>query len=272
MTDTTITGPGGDVVDTAKLSRYSDQDMPSLLRISNALRWFVDKVGKIGAWFAVPLVIITVIDVVARKLTWRSDANEVVGLQPFLINTFGPMFGSTLLQELQWHAHTALFALVLGYGYIYNTHVRVDLVRETLGFRRKAWLEFLGVTFFLIPYCAIVIYFAYTYAYESYQIGEISASTVGLSHRWIIKSVLVIGLIVALLAGVAVWLQTIIALWGDPNKRFDLMTIDWPEEAGLYIEGKKRLDLDEVEDPLEVARRRALADAEEAAKAAAEKK
>ena len=165
MSDTMMQGHGGEVVDTSKLSRYSDAEMPTLLRISNALRWFVDKVGKIGAWFAVPLVIITVIDVVARKLTWRTDANEVVGLQPLLMK-ISPVFGSTLLQELEWHSHTALFALVLGYGYIYNTHVRVDLVRENLSFRRKAWLEFLGVTFFLLPYCAVVIYFAWAYAYE----------------------------------------------------------------------------------------------------------
>ena len=77
------------------------------------------------------------------------------------------MFQSTLLQEMEWHFHTALFALVLGYGYIWNSHVRVDLVREALAFRNKAWLEFLGLTFFMIPYCAIVIWFASIYAYES---------------------------------------------------------------------------------------------------------
>ena len=64
-------------------------------------------------------------------------------------------FGSTLLQELEWHFHTGLFALVLAYGYIWNTHVRVDLVRETLAFRKKAWIEFLGITVFLIPFTAI---------------------------------------------------------------------------------------------------------------------
>ena len=55
---------------------------------------------------------------------------------------------------------------MLGYGVIYNTHVRIDLIRDTLGFRKKAWLEFLGLTFFMIPYCAIVIYFAFDYTYD----------------------------------------------------------------------------------------------------------
>ena len=38
------------------------------------------------------------------------------------------------------------------------------MLRENLHFRKKAWLEFLGLTFFLIPYCTIVIYFASEYA------------------------------------------------------------------------------------------------------------
>ena len=157
------------------------------------------------------------------------------------------MFESTLLQELEWHIHTALFALVLGYGYIYNTHVRVDLIRETLSFRKKAWLELIGLTFFLIPYCAIVIYFACVYAYDSWAIHEISASQVGLSHRWIIKSVLVFGLVVAVLSGIAVWLQVAIVLWGPQDIRFPLMTLEWPEEEGSKIEGKERIKLEELE-------------------------
>ena len=85
-----------------------------------------------AAWLILPLVLITVFDVIARKLVW---------IQIWLVGNFGRIFELTLLQELEWHVHTALFALVLGYGYIWNTHVRVDLVRETLAFRKKAWLE-----------------------------------------------------------------------------------------------------------------------------------
>ena len=137
---------------------------------------------------------------------------------------------------------------MLGYGYIWNTHVRVDLIRETLVFRKKAWLELLGLTFFMIPYCLTVIWFASIYAYDSYMINEISASQVGLSHRWIIKSVLVFGMIVAALSGVAVWLQVAIVLWGPQNIRFPLMTLDWPEEEGEKLEGKERIKLDDLEE------------------------
>jgi TRAP-type mannitol/chloroaromatic compound transport system permease small subunit len=221
-------------------ARMAERDeRPAALRVSDALRSFVDFVGRWGSWLILPLVVVTVFDVTARKLVW---------IQIWLVETFGRIFESTLLQELEWHFHTALFALVLGYGYIYNTHVRVDLVRETLSFRKKAWLEFMGLTFFLIPYCAIVIYFALIYAYDSYAIHEISASQVGLTHRWIIKSVLVFGLVVAVLSGVAVWLQVAIVLWGPQDIRFPLMTLEWPEEEGTKIEGKERIKLEELEE------------------------
>jgi len=215
-----------------------ERDLPTALRVSDGLRNFVDFVGRWGSWLILPLIVVTVFDVTARKLVW---------IQIWLVEHLGRIFESTLLQELEWHFHTALFALVLSYGYIYNTHVRVDLVRETLSFRKKAWLEFLGLTFFLIPYCAIVIYFAFIYAYDSWAISEISASQVGLSHRWIIKSVLVFGLVVAVIAGIAVWLQVAIVLWGPQNIRFPLMTLEWPEEEGTKIEGKERIKLEDLE-------------------------
>jgi len=214
------------------------QDLPGAIRVSEALRKLVDAIGRFGAWMIIPLVLITVIDVILRK----------IGVQYYLITHLGRMFDSTVLQELEWHFHTGLFALVLGYGYIWNTHVRVDLVREHLHFRKKAWLEFIGLTFFLIPYCSIVIYFAVGYAYDSYAMNEISASTVGLTQRWIIKSVLVVGLVTAVIAGIAVWLQIVIVLWGNSNIRFPLMTLEWPEEEGTMIEGKQRLELEAVED------------------------
>ena len=226
--------------DTADQVRYLEpSERPPVLKVSDALRSFVDFVGRWASWLIIPLVVITVFDVTARKLVW---------IQIWLVENLGRIFESTLLQELEWHVHTALFALVLGYGYIWNTHVRVDLVRESLAFRKKAWLELLGLTFFMIPYCLTVIWFAWIYAHDSFVINEISASQVGLSHRWIIKSILVFGLIVAALSGVAVWLQVAIVLWGPQNIRFPLMTLDWPEEEGEKIEGKERIKLEELEE------------------------
>ena len=211
-----------------------------LVVTSLILRNIVDFCGRWASLLFVPMILVTVYDVCLRK-TGKIQidlkfAAEEIGL--------GPIFESTLLQESQWHLHTALFALVLGYGCVWNTQVRVDLVREHLAFRRRAWLELLGATFFMIPYTVVVIYFAGSFAYDSWAISEISASQVGLPHRWIIKTILTLGLFVALIAGFAVWLQALLALTAPREMRYELMTLEWPENTGMSIEGKERLDVD----------------------------
>jgi TRAP-type mannitol/chloroaromatic compound transport system permease small subunit len=224
---------------------YVPGEEPVVLKASGALRAVVDFVGRWGAWFIVPLVLVTVLDVVARKLTFYAADGSVYGLQIWLKSNVSRYFESTLLQELEWHLHTVLFALVLGFGTIYNTHVRVDLVRDHVSFRKKIWIEFIGLTCFMIPYLLLVIYFASSWVLDSYRLGEISASTVGLTHRWIIKAILVAGLTVATIAGVAVWLQVALLIWGAP-KRFALMTLDWPEDE-VKVEGKGRIVLEEAD-------------------------
>jgi len=104
----------------------------------------------------------------------------------------------------------------------------------------------------LLPFCSVIVYYAVIYAYDSWMIGEISASLVGLHHRWVIKSIFAIGIIVAVLAGISVWLQIAVALFGPQHWRFPLMTVEWQEDVGKATEGKERLDMDTVDDQLDV--------------------
>ena len=196
--------------------------MMSLVRLSYRLKAIVDTVGKAATFILIPLVLVTVWDVVARKLVW---------IQIFMVENFGSIFESTLLQEMEWHLHTALFVLAFGYGYTHNRHVRVDFLREKMAFRKQAWIEFLGCTFFVIPFTIILAYFAVIYAYDSFMIGEQSASLVGLSHRWIIKSVLIFGILFLFLSAVSIWLQFFVVLFGSDKARFELMILTWPKEA-----------------------------------------
>ena len=248
-------------VATEDLRHLTPDELPAALRVSESLRKFVDRVGRFGAWFAMPMILITVFDLFIRKLKFIRIHGDTI--QIWLRDNVSPFFDSTLLQELEWHSHTVLFTLVLGFGYIWNTQVRVDLVRENLKFRKKVWLEFIGLTIFLVPFTSVIIYFSAIYAIDSWafnrwegcpwwQCGEISMSLVGMSHRWIIKGVLTFGLVVALLAGLAVWLQTVVILFGPQKWRFPLMTLEWPEETTGSVEGKERLELKNLDDQLEL--------------------
>jgi TRAP-type mannitol/chloroaromatic compound transport system permease small subunit len=209
---------------------------PLVLRLSELLGRLAGTIGKWATLFMLPMVGITVWDVFQRKAMkfvgdimldqgWLDARNWMYGnLLEWL------PFRSTLLQELEWHFHVANFALVLGYGYIYNRHVRVDLVREKLSFRNQAWVEFIGVSLFMIPFCLIVAYFSVDYVASAFATNEQSSSLVGLSHRWAIKSILVFGLLLAAVAGFAVWLQVAFALFGPRNYQFPCYVIENDEE------------------------------------------
>jgi TRAP-type mannitol/chloroaromatic compound transport system permease small subunit len=218
--------------------------LPHTVRLAERLRRVVDVIGHWGSWLSLPVIIVTCIDVIARKVRYIDEAGNIHSLQLWMRENVGPVFESNILQELEWHFHAALFTLVLGYGVIYNSHVRIDLIRESLDFRKKAWLEFAGLTFLMMPFCALLIWFAYDYVLASYAVQEGSVSTVGLPYRWTIKSVMVIGLVVALVAGAAAWLQVATILWGPRELRFSLMTLEWPEED-RKIEGKERVKLED---------------------------
>ena len=209
-----------------------------LIDTSLKLRNFVEWIGTAAALLFIPVVVITVWDVVARKAIW---------IQQFMMATFGNLFSSTILQELEWHFHTALFALVFGYGFARNSHVRVDLVRARLTSRKQAWIEFWGTTIFAIPFGIVIVYFGYRFALQSYVTNEVSVSMIGLTHRWIIKTIFGLGLLVSLIATFAIWLQSIVVLFASRDVRFELMTLEWPEEMGGGVEGYRRLELGDEE-------------------------
>ena len=196
----------------------TEQNMQGLISVSEKLRAIVNRVGRASTWLLVPLVIITMWDVVARKLVW---------IQIWMVANFGSFFESTLMQEMEWHLHTVVFCLVLGYGYTHNRHVRVDFLRENFNFQSKAKVEFYGNIFFMLPFTLICVYFSCIYMVDSYVINEVSASLVGLSNRWIIKTFLPIGYFFLFLGGMSVMIQLIAVIWGDNKKKLDLMVLDY---------------------------------------------
>ena len=172
------------------------------------------------------MILVTVWDVVSRKSPL---------LREWGLWLTGGVAHSTILQELEWHLHTALFALCLGYAYVKNAHVRVDLILERLAPRSRAWIELLGCLVFMLPYTALVIWFAVDFAWTSWVNAEASVSLIGIPHRWVIKSVLLSGLVLAFLAGLAVLLRLLAYLAGG-RERLDLWVV--PPAAGAPGPGR----------------------------------
>ncbi|MDH3597991.1 MAG: TRAP transporter small permease subunit, partial [Rhodospirillales bacterium] len=170
--------------------------MDLLIRISDRLDGWITRVGRVAAWAGVALIAITIFDVVTRRFF---------------------VLGSTKLQELEWHFHVVLFAFCIGFAYLKDAHVRIDLVRENLSMRTQWWIELLGCLLFLLPYCALVVYFSFDFTVRSFNVDEVSASATGLTHRWIIKSAIPIGFSLLALSGLVVVIRKLIELFGPPD-------------------------------------------------------
>lgn len=176
--------------------------MEKLLRASNAINMVMDRIATAFGWLFLALTAVIVFDVLSRN----------VGFQL-------PGMGSTRLQELEWHVHTALFSFWLGIAYIKNAHVRIDVAFTNAAPRTKAWAELLGCVIFALPYTLVALYFSADFTWIAYVTNESSASANGLPWRWIAKSFITFGLFLLLLAVVSVMLRVVVQLFGPEELR-----------------------------------------------------
>ena len=160
-----------------------------IVNVSQFLEKIVTFFGKMGSWLAIPLIFIIIFDIVTRRF--------------FIL-------GSTKLQEMEWHLHTALFLLVLGYAYLKDSHVRIEIVREKYSMLIKSIFETLGILVFLIPYTILVIFYGIDFVIRSFNLNEVSSALTGLSHRWIIKFFIPFGMFLLFLAGVSILIKKVL--------------------------------------------------------------
>ncbi len=207
--------------------------MDSLIKVAD---WF-DRpsraIGKIGSWFILPLIAIIMFDVITRKIDFfrimLAEAN---------IYWFNP----NIFQDSQWHLHAILMFTSFGFGYLMNSHVRVDIFRELLAKRKQAWVEITGLTLMAIPYLLIITYFSYRFVALSFGQGEGSESLTGIGMRYIIKSVMVLGFLSLLSALLATWLRLFVFLFGNEDQKIraaDVITVfaHQAEEIETVVKG-----------------------------------
>jgi TRAP-type mannitol/chloroaromatic compound transport system permease small subunit len=118
----------------------------------------------------------------------------------------------TALQELEWHFFFALVFLTLGAALLADRHVRIDILRQRISIRARARIEIAGFVIGLLPFCLAVVYFGSLAAWDSYLVGEASAAALGLPWRWVVKSMVPIGGVLLLAAGVVVTARNVATL------------------------------------------------------------
>ena len=77
----------------------------------------------------------------------------------------------------------------------------------------------IGIVIFIIPYTYLLFRFGFNFAERSFQMNEVSAALTGLSHRWIIKAFLPLGMALLFLGALAVLLRNLVFLFGTSEER-----------------------------------------------------
>lgn len=122
------------------------------------------------------------------------------------------------MQELEWHLYATIFLLGISYTLTENGHVRVDVIYERLSPKKQAFIDISGTLLLLLPFCLLVAYYGVGFAHEAYLLGESSGDPGGLSHRWIIKSMISVSFIFVIIASIGFMLRAFNrAIDGDNN-------------------------------------------------------
>lgn len=146
-----------------------------------AIERLVDLVGRATSWLALAIVVLMATNVVLRYLF---------------------SFGSVWAQELEWHLLAPLILFAIAYAFLKGEHVRVDVAYTHFSARNKALVNMLSAVLCL-AIAAIIVALSIKYVEQSYSIGEGSSDPGGLSHRWLLKSLIPLGFILVALQSVA---------------------------------------------------------------------
>lgn len=149
-------------------------------RFALAVEGALLRIGQAASWVWALLITVVVVNVAAR---------------------YGFGRGSIMLEEVQWHLYAVGFLIAFSYAAVADRHVRVDVLSERLPPRLRGWIELAGLLLFLLPFAAVVAWYAVPFVHTSFKLAEVSVAPGGLPHRFVLKAFIVLGF--ALLAAAA---------------------------------------------------------------------
>jgi TRAP-type mannitol/chloroaromatic compound transport system permease small subunit len=150
-------------------------------------------VGRIVAWATALVVMVVFVDVVMRY-------------------AFKTSFVFT--QELEWHLFAFIFLMGAGYTLLKDGHVRVDIFYQRCSPKAQAWINLLGVIFFLIPGCYLVIATSLPFVYNAWTVMEGSPDPGGIPYRFILKSCIPAGFVLLFLQGLSLAGKSLLTIQG----------------------------------------------------------
>ena len=166
--------------------------------IVSSINKIVQRVVETAAWLNVVVIFLIL---VAVTLRYGFHRNQLLLDWPLV-----PM------EELQWHFYSVPFMFGLAYVITNDSNIRIDLLRMHMSKKLKHIFEILGILLLIMP-CVIILFdFSLDYTIYSITHHESSQSTMGLPHRWIVKSVIPLTMVLIFMASLAKLIQEIILL------------------------------------------------------------
>lgn len=150
-------------------------------------------VGRGVAWTTFIVVIVVFVDVVMRYV-------------------FKTSFVFT--QELEWHLFAFIFLMGAGYTLLKDGHVRVDIIYQRLGPKAQAWVNLIGVLFFLLPGCYMIIHTSVIFVSNSWSVMEGSPDPGGIPYRFVLKACIPAGFVLILLQGISLGAKSLLTILG----------------------------------------------------------
>jgi TRAP-type mannitol/chloroaromatic compound transport system permease small subunit len=166
--------------------------MAGLLAFSGLIDRLNTLIGKLSMWLILATTLISAGNAIVRKA--------------FDISSNG-------LLEIQWYLFAAVFMLGAGYGFLKNSHVRIDFISSRLTDRTRNWIDVLGIIFVLLPLCFLLISLSWPVFTNAYGNGEMSQNAGGLI-RWPAYLLVPVGFALLMAQGVSELIKRIAFLRG----------------------------------------------------------
>ena len=162
----------------------------SLGAIADRLDVLIDRIGRVTGWCSLAIVLVMAYNVLLR----------------YFFRT-----GSVATQELEWHLMAPICMLGLSYAILKDGHVQVDILYGRFPERLQRIIQFVSMVLVVLV-VAILLKLSIPYVMQSYNIGEKSPDPGGLTHRWVVKSMLPIGFGLLLIQSIAAMLRALVPI------------------------------------------------------------
>jgi TRAP-type mannitol/chloroaromatic compound transport system permease small subunit len=157
--------------------------------------------------------------VIAQAVKWLAVALVLV---QFGVVVLRYAYGMSYIwaQESVIYAHATLFMLAIGYTYLVDQHVRVDVLYGRWSARRKAAMDLAGIVFAVLPFCALMVWASWSYVALSWRMGEGPMAVGGLPLLPWLKSLIPLMAVLLGLQALSIGVRCAAVLAGRADSHF----------------------------------------------------